>query len=166
MSSTSLKLVSSNAQTGAKINTSIPYVNESASSATLKQYGQMLNALTTNNYLQTDRVQTINVDTEEVPVEIEKATATITLSTTTASGTTATGEGGEFSFTYNGDYNGDFYNSTHPLDGNAYFVKISGNSVSYKSQYSSGRPAANSTITIMAPETESYKSATATFTFT
>ena len=67
MPKTDLKLKTINANSGAKINTTISYVNGSASSGTLKQYAQLLNGLTNNIYSETDRIQTINVDTEEVP---------------------------------------------------------------------------------------------------
>lgn len=73
MAKTELKLKSKNAATGQDITTTISYVNPTADSTTLKTFGQKLNALTTNNYTETDRVQTINVDTEVVP----KATSTI-----------------------------------------------------------------------------------------
>lgn len=67
MAKTELKLKSKNAATGQDITTTLSYVNPNADSATLKTFGQKLNAFTTNNYVETDRVQTINVDTEDVP---------------------------------------------------------------------------------------------------
>lgn len=66
MAKTDLKIKSNDNQKGTSITTSVTYVNPEANSNTLKQLGQKLNALTTNNYVQSDRVQTINVDTEEI----------------------------------------------------------------------------------------------------
>lgn len=76
MAKTELKLKSKNAATGQDITTTLSYVNPTADSATLKTFGQKLNTFTTNNYVETDRVQTINVDTEATP----KTTSTIALS--------------------------------------------------------------------------------------
>ncbi len=60
-----LKLYSTDAADGKKITTSVTYVNPAASNAVLKSFAQQLNALTTNNYTQTDRVETVNVDTDD-----------------------------------------------------------------------------------------------------
>lgn len=68
MAKTDLKIKSTNAATGASITTSVTYVNPDANSATLKQFATKLNAFTTNSYAQADRVHTINVDTEDVPI--------------------------------------------------------------------------------------------------
>lgn len=66
MAKTELKLKSKNAGTEQNITTTIGYVNPDADSQTLKTFGQKLNSFTTNNYVETDRVQTINVDTETI----------------------------------------------------------------------------------------------------
>lgn len=72
MAKTDLKLYSKAQGSEKKITTSLPYINPSADSTTLKQFAVKLNNLTTNVYSETDRVQTINVDTEEVPVPPEE----------------------------------------------------------------------------------------------
>lgn len=77
MAKTELKLKSKNAATGQNITTTLTYVNPNADSATLKTFGQKLNAFTTNNYVETDRVQTINVDTEEVPQQTQIKSITL-----------------------------------------------------------------------------------------
>lgn len=59
-----LKLYSTDAADGKKITTSVTYVNPNASNAVLKSFAQQLNAFTTNTYSETDRVETVNVDTE------------------------------------------------------------------------------------------------------
>lgn len=80
MPKTDLKIKSINANSGSKINTTVTYVNGSASSGALKTYAQLLNGLTNNIYSETDRIQTINVDTEAVPVPATpKPTPTITV---------------------------------------------------------------------------------------
>lgn len=71
MAKTELKLKSKNAATGQDITTTLTYVNPTADSATLKTFGQKLNNLTTNSYVETDRVQTINVDTEEITTKAQ-----------------------------------------------------------------------------------------------
>lgn len=68
MAKTNLQIKSTNAATGAKMTTTLTYVNPDANSATLKNFAQKLNNLTTNNYVEADRVQSINVDTEDVPI--------------------------------------------------------------------------------------------------
>lgn len=70
MAKTDLKVYATEAASGKKTTTTLTYVNPAADSQTLKTFGQMLNAFTTNNYDSTDRVQTVNVDTEEVPAEL------------------------------------------------------------------------------------------------
>lgn len=175
MSSTSLKLVSSNAQTGAKINTTIPYVNESASSATLKQFGQMLNSLTTNNYLQTDRVQTINVDTEEVPTGNTKPTPTITLTPSSLTRLQIFQRSTDIKVEWTGDYQGDIYTKTiEEYDPNVY-IEDSGDDAGKTKMYlyhpgNQGDTGTwySGTLTgiVMIPETANYSAATANFTVT
>lgn len=64
MPKTDIKLYSTDSETGAKITTSVAYVNPNASNNALKEFAQKLNALTDNVYSSTDRVETVNVDTE------------------------------------------------------------------------------------------------------
>lgn len=66
MARTDLKILSTNAGTGQKMTTTISHINPNANSSLLRQLGTKLNSMTTNNYAETNRVQTINVDTEEV----------------------------------------------------------------------------------------------------
>lgn len=67
MAKTSLQVKAKNAATEKATNVTITYVNPDADSATLKQFGQMLNGFTNNVYEETNRIQTINVDTEDTP---------------------------------------------------------------------------------------------------
>lgn len=75
MAKTDIKIYATEAASGKKTTTSITYVNPDADSQTLKTFAQKLNAFTTNNYVETDRIHTINVDTEQTP----KAAGTIQL---------------------------------------------------------------------------------------
>lgn len=110
MAKTDLKLISKDTQTGKNITTTVPYVNAGASSATLKQYAQMLNGLTDNNYVQSDRTQTINVDTEEVPGQTPaKPVPTITLTPSSLTKNQVNGGNGGFTVSWTGDYNGRPY---------------------------------------------------------
>lgn len=80
-----LKL-SSTATNGKKQTTTIAYANPSASNTVLKSFAQQLNNLTTNNYESSDRIETVNLDTEQgkTPRDIDivglaqGATATVT----------------------------------------------------------------------------------------
>lgn len=67
MARTDLKIYSKIAATGKNTTTNITHVNTEATSEQLKGLATRLNALTTNEYQQADRVNTINVDTEDVP---------------------------------------------------------------------------------------------------
>lgn len=60
-----LKLYSTDASDGKKITTSVTYVNPNVSNNVLKTFAQQLNAFTTNTYSSTDRVETVNVDTDD-----------------------------------------------------------------------------------------------------
>lgn len=88
MPKTDLKIKSINANSGAKINTTVSYVNGSASSGALKTYAQLLNGLTNNIYSETDRIQTINVDTEAVPIPASKQIPTLSIGTPTVTSST------------------------------------------------------------------------------
>ena len=61
--------------------TTISNVNPSAGSAALLQMSQAFNALTTNTYGETNRVETVNLDTEE-PTPAGKNVRTVTLDNT------------------------------------------------------------------------------------
>lgn len=67
MARTDLKILSTNAGTGQKMTSTISHINPAANSSLLRELGTKLNSMTTNNYAETNRVQTINVDTETVP---------------------------------------------------------------------------------------------------
>lgn len=78
-SKTDLKLSSTSAG-GDPITTTISDVNPAASNLTLKTFAQKLNMLTTNTYEETNKVTTVNIDSEPEP-EPEKPQATLKLTT-------------------------------------------------------------------------------------
>lgn len=63
MATTVIKIVGK--KSGDSITTTISDVNPSATNAQLATLGTMLNALTTNTYEKTDRITTVNCDTEQ-----------------------------------------------------------------------------------------------------
>lgn len=71
-----LKLYSTDAAEGKKITTSVTYINPNASNDVLKTFAQQLNAFTTNTYTETDRVETINVDTDASRKQFRNITIT------------------------------------------------------------------------------------------
>lgn len=64
MPKTDIKIYSTDAATGSKITTSVGYVNPNATNNVLKTFAQQLNDLTTNEYSSSDRIETVNLDTE------------------------------------------------------------------------------------------------------
>lgn len=91
MPKTDVKIYSTDAATGSKITTSVAYVNPNATNDVLKSFAQQLNALTTNNYSNSDRIETVNLDTEgsrksfrnlTISGAVANSTATITFNKT------------------------------------------------------------------------------------
>ena len=64
MSKTSIILTTTEATTGKKRKRSFSDINPNATNEELKNFAVNFNALTTNQYVETNRVDTINVDTE------------------------------------------------------------------------------------------------------
>lgn len=99
MPKTDLKIYSSVSAGGKKITTSVPYINDTTNSATLRQFAQKLNNFTTNYYNGADRVQTIDIGTEEVPVPATpKTEPTLTVGDFTESNSSLTSY-----YVYDGD---------------------------------------------------------------
>lgn len=71
-----LKLYSLGTQDGKKITSTVNYVNPDANNTVLKTFAQQLNSLTTNVYDSTDRVETMNVDTESSRKQFRNTTIT------------------------------------------------------------------------------------------
>ena len=65
MAKTSLIITSTAATDGKKLQKTFTDINSTATNEQLKSFGQVLNALTTNTYVETNRVDKVNCDTEE-----------------------------------------------------------------------------------------------------
>lgn len=100
MARTDLKIYSKIAATGKNTTTNITHVNTEATSDQLKGLATRLNAFTTNEYQQADRVNTINVDTEQVPAS-GKTAPTLTVGDRYSSG--SPDYDACFPITYDGD---------------------------------------------------------------
>lgn len=159
MAKTELKLKSKNAATGQDITTTLTYVNPNANSTTLKTFGQKLNAMTTNIYGETDRVQTINVDTEEVPGGSSKPAHTLTVTRDWWSSSAALSM--SITFTYDGDFNTLKAFTNRPNDVEAGFPEYTElttgaeNTATLKVVGYQGIPYGKPII-LYAPETENY----------
>lgn len=81
MAQTSI-IITSTDTNNKKLQKTLTYANANASSGVLKSVAQQLNALTTNTYEKTDRIDRINCDTEESGVTT-KFTSTIDFDKTT-----------------------------------------------------------------------------------
>lgn len=66
MAKISVALNSTEADTGKRNQKTFTDVKASATSEQIKTFTQGLNSLTTNNYVETNRFEKLNVDTEEV----------------------------------------------------------------------------------------------------
>lgn len=102
MAKTDLKINATDGY-GNDISTTISYVNPDAGKNDILAVTQAMNALTTNTYKETQRIQTVNVDLETVPSTptITSSVTQYTLSEFTGTGTTKTGPASII--TYNGD---------------------------------------------------------------
>ena len=87
---------------GETITTTIGYISPNATNTEIKTFAQMLNGITNNVYDNTDKVTTVNCDTED-----DKPTPTLKLMTGNTGGTEATTITGDGETNYNISYNGD-----------------------------------------------------------
>lgn len=65
MAKTSLIVTSTAATDGKKLQKTLTDINSAATNEQLKSFAQVLNGLTTNTYVETNRVDRVNCDTEE-----------------------------------------------------------------------------------------------------
>lgn len=89
MAKTSLIVTSTTATDGKKLQKTLTDINSAATNEQLKSFGQRLNGLTTNTYVETNRVDRVNCDTEDGGGSDGKAFRNITI-TGVAQGATAT----------------------------------------------------------------------------
>lgn len=91
MAKVAVSINSTEAATGKKLQKTLTDIRDTATSAQIKTFTQALNNLTTNNYVETNRIEKTNVDTEEagggskpVPTltisEFNEGSATVTYS--------------------------------------------------------------------------------------
>lgn len=169
MARTNLKLYSTDGY-AKDITTTINYTNPDATKEDILNFTQALNGLTTNTYKQTEKITTINVDSEA-----DKRTPTLTASKTTiiASDFTDQSSGSfkrlnqDVQLTYNGD--GDFYIKlpTQQLISIA-LLKLRNNTPAVQIWYYSSDIPSGTQISFIigTTETANYKSAEITFNVT
>ena len=149
--------------TGKQVSTTINYANPNASNSTLKTMGQMMNALTTNEYMQTNRTDITFLDTAP-PTPADKQTPTLSI----AGGNNVTIVSDGASTVNNINYNGDgvLYASNAGQNGIIFGIREENNIP----QLLCGKPTSltggANTGTIYASEGTNYKAASIEFTFT
>lgn len=155
---------------GASVTTTISDVNPEATNAQLAQLGTMFNALTTNTYEESNRVTTVNVDTE--PGGGAKQTPTLTLSKTSATRAEIITDmnGGQATFTMTTNSDGQYYlRSANQSGQTAYYVystlRTSGNTTGV--QFNIDNDArVPFTLIVGVTETDSYKGVEVEFNIT
>jgi len=167
---TDIKLYSTE-PSGKATTATISDVNPEATNAQLKTLGQMLNSFTRNRYDKTNRINTIQCDTEEGG---GKLTPTFTLEKTTdTKANVCKSVNGfvsyHFGYTYDGD--GQIFIHNDDTTGDLGFLLYQQGHMIYICACNSPTHAADSitqdaTITLYATETDNYKAAEATFTIT
>ena len=156
MAKTSVILNSTDSN-GKKMQTTITNVNPEASSLHLKQMGQMINALTSNTYDSTDRIDKINCDTEAKPIP---ANPTLSLPSTSYSGVSTKYE----TITYSGD--GELYVEACDLNNLISAQVILHDNVPklYLTKVGSATQTETYTYKLKSTATDNYKAAELTFT--
>ena len=159
---------SPNASTSTK---TITYTNPEATNEQLKQLGQKLNAFTDNTYGKTDRVITINCDTESG--DDGKQTPTLSLAQSSCSVADISAKiGSDWSTIITTDSDGAFYvkfDSSLVAYTNAAWVSVcqnSGQPVVFSIRAIQNALPGAQTIIIGQAETDTYKAAEVTFTIT
>lgn len=168
MAKTSL-IITSTDQFGKGLQKTVTDVNPDATSAQLVTFATKLNALTTNSYVRTDRVDKTNCDTEASG----KQTPTFTLDKYTASASSIQNGNAYFKITYSGDgqiYFGDINVDAQGLatgcDYNFSPFSYSDPTLSFWLLPHSGSTVVPFTFKLMATETATYKAAEITVTIT
>ena len=169
MPKTDIKLYSTE-PSGKATTATISDVNPEATNAQLKTLGQMLNAFTRNRYDKTNRINTIQCDTEEGD---EKQTATLTATPNPISWATfkaAIANNGvfEITLTYDGDANGFFVKNVYTFVTtrieNSKIICSSSLQAAAIPDYS--QAIADNPLGIETEETDNFKAATLTIPFT
>lgn len=166
MAKTNLKLYSTD-DLGQDITTTINYANPEASKNDILAFTQNLNNLTTNIYKETEKITTVNVDSEPIP-----STPTLTASKTQYSAsefTTSMGFSVATTFTeltYNGD--GGFFIARDALDaGMCLETSVDNGVVTIRLRYMTAKPPTfPCTFNVGFTETNNYKAASVEITIT
>lgn len=171
MAKTDMKLTTTDTM-GNTNTATIAYVNPNATSSQLVTLGRMITSLTSSVYNKTDRINTINCDTEGGG---QKTQATITLEKTTDTKTNVLGsaysmDSKMLSYPIAVTYNGDgrlFFSSSSNYIGVTYGEAGKMYLCSYATiDVISNLITEDVTITVRAEETDNYTAAEATFTVT
>lgn len=138
--------------TGKKLQKTLTNINPRATSTQLKTFTQVFNGLTTNTYIETNRIDKITCDTD-----VEKTTPTLTLENASATkAAVAAAEGAyENEITYNGD------GTLTVLTSGAGIVATIENATLYVAFVGEGT---TGTVTVYASEGATYAAANVTFT--
>lgn len=169
MAKTDIKLYAKDPQ-GKSTTASITYVNPEATNTQLKTLGQMLNNFTDNVYDATYRINTIHCDSEAGD---EKQTPTLTATPNPISWATfkaAIADNGSFEITpaYNGDANGFFIKNPY----STFSTRIFNSKIVCSSPYPTAQlpdysqTIADNPLVVETEETDNYKAASLTITFT
>ena len=159
-------ILASTDTTGKKLQKTLTNINPSATSTQLKTFAQGLNGLTTNTYIETNRIDRITCDTDTGSTSTTppaKTTPTLTLQTSTA--TTAQifsameGDEGLFEIEYTYDGDGTLSVATSYAD----IVATVDQDFLYVAFIGEG---STGTVTLYASEGTEYAAASVTFTIT
>lgn len=152
MAKLQLKLYQKSATDETTSTTTISNANPAASDSTLLTFAQKLSSLTSGIYQSTDKVTTINLDTEGGT----KQTPTLALSQSTITTSNILSQSRQISITYNGD--GTLYVSEPNDDPGTITYKIYNNYLTLNG----GSGPNPCTLTIYATETSNYAAANTT----
>lgn len=162
MAKTDLKLYANDGY-GEKTTTSISYINPDAGKNDILDFTYALNSLTTNTYVETDKITTVNVDLETVP-----STPTLSASKTQYSLSeftgTSTKNGPVSTLTYNGD--GGLFVDKAAIDAGLSFILDKPATDYYLTPRYSTAPTVPFTFTVGFTETANYKACSVDITIT
>lgn len=165
MAKTDLKLYATDTQ-GKSTTSSITYINPEATNSELLRLGRMINNLTTNTYSKTDRINTVNCDTEAGGGSITP-TLTVNPASVSLADLKSALSVGNMLYAVNVTYDGDAapYGISYSteLGCSAYnngTIQLFSGSATIANIITAG------TVTIRADATDTYKAVEATFTVT
>lgn len=166
MAKTDLKINATDGY-GKDITTTISYVNPEAGKSDILNFTQALNGLTKNTYKETERIQTVNVDLEDVP---DTPTFSASITQYSAADFTDDDSGGKIGSPSNLNYNGDgdlVLDSKAIINSNLRFkvIKNSG-MIAIRPYYSGTAPTWPVTFKVGFTATENYEACSVDITIT